>query len=1727
MAYATSNKYKQFIYNEDSKQSIEIIINGNTIDGSYIRSFKLTDEIFEEEIFSLGSAITSKYILELNNEALQDITSSFDAMTFVFKLETDSGIEVVPMGRYIIKEKDESSSYFTKFTLYDYMDKFDVVFDASGIVPCTRYELLQAICEYCGVELENESILNGDVEVGVYDNTISAKTYLSLISERAGGFAKINRNNKLVIKTLSDVDTIELPNSKVGDYTTNELKIVTRIVYENATQKFESGTDDGVTIYLSQDSPFSCSQQEVDNILQKLKGLQYQTLDVRVWGDPSIDTGDIITFDNIKSFAQKDWSFGNGFYGSYKTILNDSQSTLNVSKLSGNTKRKRLESRINEAEGTIKLLSEEVAENSEKVSQFQIDLDGITSSVSKTEEMLDEMSKAIQEFSTDLEMYNLIIPVDESKKPLETKEYTINHYSYFRGKQIEVVPSTTDTLEGITVAFDKEKIKISVNKDTTIPNLNNELSLDFAYTDENDEVYYLSKKIVITLSQKGADGQDAPIPKIIDEQEGKSLYVEASENNAIEFRIDGKSEQETRSGKNLFKMVDGSGTLLGLTYKKENGQLIINGTSDGTTGQGIYMPVDITLDREATLTLNSEGTHSGMFVTCQWTRNGVTKYEYNKNFIAGDHITQLYVIVNSTNASSSNWTVKPQLEFGTSETDYELYGASPSPDYPSEIKSICGIRNLCKEMIIFNTETQYSDSIRADVELKSNTEYTIIFESDISGNLLYPNENLFTSQTRFNTQIGANILHLVTKNVDKSIVEQYSNGWRLLKNAINNKLANYTNLMIIEGYVDKASYVPYGSWSKVKISGNNILNYNEKYTNKFQGYWAFQINIPQIKLKANTPYYSSLNARLVSGSCQTIQNFRPNSPNNEELEQEYINRPNLTNEFQRYVLKITPKVDIITDKFVIQSSNASTTNEATIEFSDFMVSTIDTEYEPYKEQEVLIDLNKPNSFDYNYFYDNYVTISNSNIGRCVLNLEKNTNYTILHNIPMINETSGKVFAWSGSNTSTTTVTTTNGVKPDIPKTIMSDGEGHIVIAFYTEYGNAIPKSYFEDNTYWIKIYKGTNTIPYYEISSLPDGTKDTLDIVDGQVVLNKNVRKINFSDIPSNTIYTNDTSISEKPRWATTEYFKDMKYCTGNNNKFLYSRYLESSTPNKTYTCNQGIAASGKVILFYVEDTYDYTKLNEFLKKEDNFIYYPLENTEQIILPTVNIPLYEGVNHVELVEDLETNIYMKYYTPYKGAAGKDGRDGEKGEKGDKGDPGIQGLQGLQGPKGEQGIQGPPGETGKSGTDGKTSYFHIKYSSKSNPTSSSDMTETPNTYIGTYVDFIEDDSTDPTKYTWSQFKGSQGPKGEQGIAGTNGENGKTSYLHIAYATSSDGKSGFSISDSTNKTYIGQYTDFTENDSTDYTKYKWSLIKGAKGDTGAQGIQGPKGEDGTSSFFHVRYSANSNGNPMTETPASTTQYMGVASTTSPTAPTSYSAYTWSKIKGENGTNGSPGKAGTDGKTSYLHIKYSEDGKAFTPADEEQGYALGEKPSAWYGQYVDFTQADSTKFSDYKWYKFTENIDGTLSDLQKQIDTNSNEMVDLENDLKSTNEKFNDYAREDSVVERLKTVDQKINENALKITSIDEILVNGVTKVKTETGYTFDKDGLKIQKSGSEMNSLLDNDGLVVKRNNDEMLTVRSSGVETENLKVRTYLYVGNNLRVEDYDGGTGFFYVGGGK
>lgn len=462
------------------------------------------------------------------------------------------------------------------------------------------------------------------------------------------------------------------------------------------------------------------------------------------------------------------------------------------------------------------------------------------------------------------------------------------------------------------------------------------------------------------------------------------------------------------------------------------------------------------------------------------------------------------------------------------------------------------------------------------------------------------------------------------------------------------------------------------------------------------------------------------------------------------------------------------------------------------------------------------------------------------------------------------------------------------------------------------------------------------------------------------------------------------------PKTAKT-VFTNYKELTSEISDSLLQRMEDLINKNKVYTCsistNNGIIfkngiGSTTLTAYAYDNGVDVADKLQFRWSKDGTEFYVGKSV------TVNATDVD-TKAVYSFEAMENGIKRGYYevTIADLMDGEDGKDGEQGPQGEKGEQGEQGPPGPQGAPGLDGIQGPKGDQGipgKDGKDGKTQYTHIAYANSADGRTDFSVSDSNREYIGMYVDFAQNDSADPTKYAWSKIKGTDGAIGTPGKPGADG---KTPYLHIAYANSADGKTGFSTTDGTNKLYIGQYTDYTQADSTDAAKYTWTKIKGEQGERGPQGVpglqgvQGPKGEQGIqgpqgntgatgpqgpagqSTYFHIKYSSVANptsSSQMTETPST---YIGTYVDFTQADSEDPKKYAWSRfqgVQGPQGTQGIPGTNGTNGKTSYLHIKYSNDGgKTFTGNS-------GEDVGTYIGTCVDYNQSDPASVGSYKWAK-----------------------------------------------------------------------------------------------------------------------------------------------------------------
>lgn len=128
-------------------------------------------------------------------------------------------------------------------------------------------------------------------------------------------------------------------------------------------------------------------------------------------------------------------------------------------------------------------------------------------------------------------------------------------------------------------------------------------------------------------------------------------------------------------------------------------------------------------------------------------------------------------------------------------------------------------------------------------------------------------------------------------------------------------------------------------------------------------------------------------------------------------------------------------------------------------------------------------------------------------------------------------------------------------------------------------------------------------------------------------------------------------------------------------------------------------------------------------------------------------------------------------------------------------------------------------------------------------------------------------------------------------------------------------------------------------------------------------------------------------------------------------------------------------------------------------------------------------------------TSNVEGSVDGLSKQVTNMTEVMMDAE----------------------------KVK---IEISTAVTDAVNGIDSITTSTGYTFDQDGLHIQKSGEEMENLLDNTGMYVKRDGENILSANNDGVDAINLKSRQFLIIGDNSRFENYGSDrTACFFIGG--
>lgn len=400
-AYKQDGSVKRGYINIIPLSDTEEIITLNEYD---IKDFTILDDIYTPEQGFIGSVIAKQLTLNLYKPSNIDLTDRQLEVYIGIDIPSENKTRYVPYGTFIIqKPENEQVTEKTSFEAFDFMVKFNLKFEDTLTYPCSVKDLLNAICEQCGIELATTSFVNESfvLENNQFVNGESCRDVLKAIVQISGSFAKIGRDNKLYLD-FTHQENAEL--FAETDYT-KDLKVnnvfgpVNRLVLrmsqvegENVViQDDEAIERDGIKELVISDNPFTYTQEKRENAIKeiwnKVKGLSYVDYDMKVIPRPYMDTGDAIILltpnnEQYNSYLFTHELYYNGGLSGHMSATADTETETKYAFIPELANRlKHTEIKVDKANQTITSVVETQEEQNSKITQLEQNINSINASV--------------------------------------------------------------------------------------------------------------------------------------------------------------------------------------------------------------------------------------------------------------------------------------------------------------------------------------------------------------------------------------------------------------------------------------------------------------------------------------------------------------------------------------------------------------------------------------------------------------------------------------------------------------------------------------------------------------------------------------------------------------------------------------------------------------------------------------------------------------------------------------------------------------------------------------------------------------------------------------------------------------------------------------------------------------------------------------------------------------------------------------------------------------------------------------------------------------------------------------------------------------------------------------------------------------------------------------------------------------------------------------------------
>ena len=401
-----SNNLKNALKQPTVQRKGKILVNGNYYEVYNLEYF--ADCYNEGNV--VGNAIASQ--LEFDLPSIE----KFDTFKYFDGVWTGTDYEFVDMGTFTVFDEKDEDEFNKHITAFDNLIKFNVPFIDQQNYPKTVFQELQNICEQAGVELENESIVNGDfiIESNPFIGGENLKSVLKAICQISGTFGII-KNDKLLLQLKNE--TNENLNKgehepvvwKRRSYGINQL--VLGMADVEGEYVLRQDDDDiainGVHKLVINDNPFVFNEEKrnlaIDNLFEQVKGFGYVPFDLKGEWLNYIEVGDTITIDNIDTIVLR---MNGKSPESLDSII--SAPAIIDSAIEYSNNRNSIENRLNRTEAIVDKANQEISfvvqsvqETQESVNDLGEQVEGVTtqmtSLITRTDGVEIEINKIIED----------------------------------------------------------------------------------------------------------------------------------------------------------------------------------------------------------------------------------------------------------------------------------------------------------------------------------------------------------------------------------------------------------------------------------------------------------------------------------------------------------------------------------------------------------------------------------------------------------------------------------------------------------------------------------------------------------------------------------------------------------------------------------------------------------------------------------------------------------------------------------------------------------------------------------------------------------------------------------------------------------------------------------------------------------------------------------------------------------------------------------------------------------------------------------------------------------------------------------------------------------------------------------------------------------------------------------------------------------------------------------